>query len=346
MHAPFRGRWFGKWLLLGLGLGLMFGFSAERVAAQTQPAPPANKAAGANQDPFQALQGWMEDNLDERVVRAIQDVDPERVKQFLTALQQRFADTNVYELGSFKETAERALPVLLQFEETRPYGAWLQNHLDYLEVSREMQRIMTPPPVAPVKPVQPGQPAPPPPPPPPPPQPTPMVQRNAWIKVLSQRPLPANAQRYVPRMKEIFVAEKLPAELVWVAEVESAFNPEARSPVGAAGLFQLMPATARSLSLSTFPSDERLQPEKNARAAARYLRQLHGHYHDWPLALAAYNAGEGRVDNLLRQQKAHSFDAIAHRLPAETQMYVPKIDATMRKREGHGLAELELAKGG
>jgi len=133
----------------------------------------------------------------------------------------------------------------------------------------------------------------------------------------------------------------MPPALVWVAEVESSFDPKARSPVGAAGLFQLMPDTARSLNLSTWPRDERLQPEKNARAAARYLRHLYARFGDWRLALAAYNAGESRVDSLLRQSKTRAFDAIAHRLPAETQMFVPKVEATLQRREALTLADLK-----
>ena len=144
----------------------------------------------------------------------------------------------------------------------------------------------------------------------------------------------------VPRLKQIFADEKLPPQLVWVAEVESSFNPAARSPAGAAGLFQLMPATARALNLALRPRDERLQMEKSARAAARHLRHLGEHFGDWRLALAAYNAGENRVDQLLKQSKMRTFDAIAARLPVETQMYVPKVEATLRKREGLTLADL------
>jgi membrane-bound lytic murein transglycosylase D len=130
--------------------------------------------------------------------------------------------------------------------------------------------------------------------------------------------------------------------------VESSFNSKARSPAGAAGLFQLMPATAESLDLSTGIfgiGDERLNSEKSGRAAARYLRQLHKRFGNWPLALAAYNAGEGRVAELLKKHKAHTFEGIANRLPAETQMYVPKVEAIMRKREGVAFADLKTPKG-
>ena len=102
-----------------------------------------------------------------------------------------------------------------------------------------------------------------------------------------------------------------------------------------------MPTTARTFKLSARPQDERLQPEKNARAAAQYLRSLHSRFGDWRLALAAYNAGETRVNNLLKQYNSRTFDAIAQRLPAETQMFVPKVEATLREREGRALVDLK-----
>jgi membrane-bound lytic murein transglycosylase D len=106
-------------------------------------------------------------------------------------------------------------------------------------------------------------------------------------------------------------------------------------------MFQLMPQTAKDEQLSLWPWDERLQPDKSAAAAARYLRALHDRYGDWQLALAAYNAGPGRIDKLLKQQDARTFDAIARRLPVETQMYVPKVEATIRRREGLELQDLK-----
>ena len=152
--------------------------------------------------------------------------------------------------------------------------------------------------------------------------------------------MPTGASAWAARLKPFFVAERIPEELVWLAEVESSFQPGARSPVGAVGLFQLMPPTAKSLGLSLRPDDERLQPEKSAGAAAKYLRYLYGRFKDWPLALAAYNAGEGRVLGLMEKRKAGTFDQIATRLPAETQMYVPKMNATLLRREGTTLDKL------
>ena len=278
---------------------------------------------------IQSVEQWMRENLDDSVLSALGQLDRSRVREFFTELHQQFEGSSVYDLGALKETASRLLPVLQQFDETRPYAVWLQTHFDYLDAADELRSELTPGPPKPGAAI-------------PSPNPSPQVQRSFWNKKLVKRPLPRLAQTYVPRLKQIFVTERTPSELVWVAEVESSFDPTARSPAGAAGLFQLMPTTARTLKLSARPQDERLQPEKNARAAAQYLRHLHSRFGDWRLALAAYNAGETRVDNLLKQHKVRTFDAIAQRLPAETQMFVPKVEATLRKREGRALADLKL----
>ncbi|MDD2238200.1 MAG: lytic transglycosylase domain-containing protein [Kiritimatiellae bacterium] len=161
-----------------------------------------------------------------------------------------------------------------------------------------------------------------------------------WKKALAKRSVPARAEVLIPRLKAIFREEGIPENLVWLAEVESSLNPLAKSPVGAAGLFQFMPATAERFGMRVKPEDERLDPEKSARAAAQYLRILYGRFDDWPLSLAAYNAGEGRVGRVLRERKATCFDEIADHLPVETRMYVPKIMAVIALREGGGALPL------
>ena len=182
-----------------------------------------------------------------------------------------------------------------------------------------------------------------------PPKPVPNLTlektREVWTKKVAQRPWPKAASDYVPSLKPVFAAQQVPPELVWLAEVESSFDRKARSPAGARGLFQLMPDTARRFGLSLFPRDQRIQPEPSARAAAQYLKYLHGRFKDWPLAVAAYNAGEGTVQRLLERHKARSFDRIAVHLPAETQMYVPKVEATLLRREGVKLAKLPSRRG-
>jgi membrane-bound lytic murein transglycosylase D len=292
----------------------------------------AQQKATEPDDLMDSVQQWARENLDDTVLDALKQVDQDRVRAFLTQLQGQFQGTNIYHLVALKDTAGQVLPVLQQFEETQPLAAWLQTRLDYLDTAEELQRRVT---IAPGKPdanlVL--------------PRPTPQLERSVWNSTLEKRPLPPFAKAYVPQLKRAFAAEGTPAELVWVAEVESSFDPKARSPAGAAGLFQLMPETARSLGLSaSWPRDERLEPEKSAHAAAKRLCSLHRHFGDWQLALAAYNAGQGRVDNLLKKSKTRTFDAIAYRLPAETQMYVPKVEATLHRREGMTLAELKMPK--
>ena len=154
-----------------------------------------------------------------------------------------------------------------------------------------------------------------------------------WLARIAERPPPRRAQTLLPALRAAFVAEGIPPELVWLAETESAFDPRARSPAGARGLFQLMPDTARSLGLALRP-DERVHPVLSARAAAAHLRRLHHRFGDWPLALAAYNAGEHRVARELRLRRADSFAEIAAHLPAETRFYVPKVLATVHLRSG------------
>ena len=278
--------------------------------------------------PPDEMRQWLRENLDPEVLAAFGEVDEELLAKCCRALQEQFQGDYVIDLAALRQGAAALVPVLEAHTETKPYAAWLKLRLDYLEVADEL-RLSIPPPRA-----EPGQPV------APVPNPEPAVQRRVWQQHVAHRSLPANAAKYVARLKPVFVAQQVPPELVWVAEVESAFDPRAQSPVGAAGLFQLMPVTATQQGLRLHPADERLEPEKSAAAAAKYLRYLYGRFHDWRLALAAYNAGETRVRGLLARQPGKTFDAIAVRLPAETQMYVPKIEAVILRREGVGLAKL------
>lgn len=278
---------------------------------------------------LRSAEQWARENLDEDVLRVLQSADREKIRKLLQDIQKEFQGEYVLDLASLKEAARAAVPLLESYEETLPYAVWLKTRLDYLEVAEQFRLLIPQPKPTPGKPAKPL------------PNPSPQKEREIWIHKVVERPWPKTAQPYVSRLKPIFAAEKVPTQLVWVAEVESSFDPRARSPVGAAGLFQLMPTTAKRYGLRTWPMDQRLKPETSAHAAAQYLRVLHGHFHDWRLALAAYNAGEGTVDKLLARRKAHTFDAIATGLPAETQMYVPKIEATILRREGMKLSQLE-----
>jgi membrane-bound lytic murein transglycosylase D len=283
-------------------------------------------------DPLAAIEDWLRESMDETLRAALEQIDNERAIQFLDAALQRMQRDQIYDLAVLKDGATTLLPLLEQYEETLPYALWLRTRLDYFDAAGELQRRMTP------EPPKRGAPA-------PLPKPPAALERTVWDARLEKRPLPPNAPKYVPRLKSIFAAERVPPQLVWLAEVESTFDPRAKSPSGAAGMFQLMKPTAKSLGLSTWFPDERLNAEKNARAAAAYLRHLHGRFGDWRLALAAYNAGESRVSQLLQKSKQRSFDAISAKLPAETQMYVPKVEATLRKREAVELRQLAAPKG-
>ncbi len=140
--------------------------------------------------------------------------------------------------------------------------------------------------------------------------------------------------RAVPRLKQIFADEGVPEHLVWLAEVESAFDHNAESRSGAVGLFQLMPDTAMRFGLQLKPLDERKLPEKSARAAAQYLKQLHRQFRCWQLALAAYNAGEGLVERTMEDYNLTTFAELAPYLPDETRSYVPRVFAVANSREG------------
>jgi membrane-bound lytic murein transglycosylase D len=290
----------------------------------------ARAADPSIEDMLKAGEQALRENLDPRVAELFPPLDVASAGRLVSRIQDAFAGDDVVDIARFKQVAEAALPLLEQDAASRPYAGWLRTRMDYFQAADDLRRITPTKP----KPSTPGKPA------PKPANPTPAQQRQVWTRVVATEPWPAEAKRYVPMLKPVFVSESVPAELVWLAEVESRFNPEARSPAGAAGMFQLMPPTAQRMGLAMRPTDQRFQAEKSARASARYLRTLHGEFHDWPLALAAYNAGDGRVRRLLAKSKVKSFDHIASGLSAETQMYVPKIEALIQRREGKALAKL------
>ncbi|MFB3827057.1 MAG: lytic transglycosylase domain-containing protein [Bryobacteraceae bacterium] len=129
----------------------------------------------------------------------------------------------------------------------------------------------------------------------------------------------------------ILRSEGVPPELVAVAKVESGFRPDALSPKGARGMWQLMPETAERYGLRVSGArDERLDAVRSTQAAARYLRDLYGLFRAWPLALAAYNAGENTVLRAIERAGAREFAAIRSYLPLETRNYVPAVLAAMR----------------
>lgn len=312
---------------------------------------------------LQTAEKWARENLDGRVAEAVAGLaepSPDRTRKAMDELQREFAGDSILDMARVRRLAETVLPLLEEYEETADLAPWLRTRLDYFDVAdllaQEPPSLPTPPTLPPGTNTPPTSPAtnttgtvtvnpgtnntspkqvtv-------PSSNPTASRQRTTWQKLLSKRPTTPAAEAFARELKPVFQQAGVPPELVWLAEVESSFNPEATSPAGAVGLYQLMPATARSLGLSTSLPDERRQPAKAARAAATYLGKLHKRFGDWRLALAAYNVGEGRIRRTLDQKKATTFDAISEFLPAETQMYVPKFEAVLRRRESKGIDEL------
>ena len=136
--------------------------------------------------------------------------------------------------------------------------------------------------------------------------------------------------RYLPLMKEIFKSNGLPEDLVFLALIESGFNPNAYSRSKASGPWQFMKFTGKKYGLKiTRWVDERRDPIKSTSAAARYLKDLYNLFGYWPLALASYNAGEGKVMRAMAKTKAGDFwDLSSTRyLRPETKTYVPKFMA-------------------
>lgn len=149
--------------------------------------------------------------------------------------------------------------------------------------------------------------------------------------------------KYAPTIQRILAEEGVPQELAWLALVESNFNAQAISSARAKGLWQFMPATGRQYNLDqNFWVDERTDFEKATRSAAQYLRFLHGMFGDWHLALASYNAGEGKVGRAIKATGRKDFWRIRETryLRRETKDYVPAFLAVvsiMQDPAAHGV---------
>lgn len=136
---------------------------------------------------------------------------------------------------------------------------------------------------------------------------------------------------YFPMFEQEFDNYDIPLEMKYLAIVESALKPRARSRVGATGLWQFMYATGKEhdLDVSSYV-DERSDPIKSTTAAAQYLGRLYGIFGDWDLALAAYNSGPGNVNKAIRRSGGYkNYWNIRQNLPRETAGYVPAFLATM-----------------
>lgn len=143
---------------------------------------------------------------------------------------------------------------------------------------------------------------------------------DAWEK---------RAETYFPMIEHILEEEDVPDELKYLALVESGLNPRARNWAGAIGMWQFIRSTGveNGLRIDQW-IDERRDPEKATRAAARHLRDLYEEFGDWHLAMAAYNCGAACVKRALRRSSGETFWEAYGELPRETRGYIPMFVAT------------------
>ena len=164
----------------------------------------------------------------------------------------------------------------------------------------------------------------------------------------SLRRILALSQYYFPIIEEELLAAGLPLELRYLPIIESNLSIRATSPVGAGGLWQIMPSTGKNLGLEINSLvDERCDVVKSTRAACKFLSYLYKVYGDWTLAIAAYNCGPGNVNKALVRagESCKTFWDIYDYLPNETRGYVPKFIAAAYAytyHEAHNIAPAEL----
>src|SRR6202167_2991499 len=160
----------------------------------------------------------------------------------------------------------------------------------------------------------------------------------------------ARSGRYHDMMVRVLKEEGVPQDLIYLAQAESGFQPTAVSRAGARGIWQFMGSRARGYGLQhSMWVDDRQDPEKSTRAAARHLRDLYGQFGDWYLAMAAYNSGPGTVQAAVKRTGYADFWELYRRnvLPKETRNYVPIILAVTimaKNPEQYGLASVVKEK--
>ena len=165
---------------------------------------------------------------------------------------------------------------------------------------------------------------------------------GTWLK---------RAGRFIPDIQKIFAEEGVPLDLAYLALIESGFNPRAYSWAHAAGPWQFIESTGNIYNLTNdWWRDERCDLEKSTRAAARHLKYLHKRFDgDWYLAVAAYNAGGGKVRRAVRESDSRDFWVLIEGkvLREETRNYLPKLLAALtlvKGLESYGFAELDFAE--
>jgi len=154
--------------------------------------------------------------------------------------------------------------------------------------------------------------------------------------------------KYLELMKGILKEQDIPEEMVFLSLIESGFNPNAYSPAKAAGYWQFIASTAKRYGLEiNWWRDERRDPVKSTLAAANYLNDLYDMFGSWHLAMAAYNAGEGKIMRALNRTKADDYWSLlpTNQIRKETKDYVPKFIAASliaERPEHYGFDDLEF----
>lgn len=146
-------------------------------------------------------------------------------------------------------------------------------------------------------------------------------ERESFARTLNR------AEIYRPLVHSALTEARLPRELFYLAFIESSYVNHARSRTSAVGIWQFMETTAKRFGLEIEGKlDERKHPISSTYAAIRYLQFLHSRFNSWYLAIAAYNAGEGRIRKAIREGRSTDFWTLADRgaLPRETMEYLPK----------------------
>jgi len=156
------------------------------------------------------------------------------------------------------------------------------------------------------------------------------------------------SRRYVPIITEILRKNNMPEDLVYLAMIESGFNPKAYSPAKACGPWQFIYETGGRYGLKVnYWIDERRDPEKSTVAAAKYLRDLFNQFGHWYLAAAGYNAGERRVERAIEKHNTNDFWELYkyNTLPQETKNYIPQLIAAAviaKEPEKYGFGSIVL----